>query len=343
MNYNKIKKIFIRNEVYENEFRCPIIPDDIQKLVNNGYIIYVQSSKTRCFNNDAFLKAGAVIVDTNWELFNDALIIGIKELENIEKLNSHLHVYFSHSYKKQFGADKILSLFKNSNSLLFDLEYFVDMNKKRIIAFGFYAGLIGAGLGILQYLNKINKKSNIKNLNYWKSSKSLLHDIKKFDNYSNLNVCIIGPNGRCGIGAKYLLEQLNIKYCGLGSCDPKNNLESYDIVINCINLTKPVGIWYDANTKFTKHTVITDVSCDYTNKLNPIKLYMNRTTWKEPIYSYNKFVDIIAIDNLPSLLPYESSIEFSSILVKLILQLESDTNGFWKTNLNHYFSKIKNV
>ena len=343
MNYNKIKKIFIRNEIYENEYRCPIIPNDIQKLVNNGYNIYVQSSNTRCFEDNSFLKAGAVVVNNNWEPYNDFLIIGIKELENIEKLNSHSHVYFSHSYKNQSGADKILSLFKNSNSILFDLEYFVNECNKRIIAFGFYAGLIGAGLGILQYLNKLNKKSNIKNLNYWKSSKALIDDIYRFDNYSNLNICIIGPNGRCGKGAKYLLEQLNIKYNCLGSHDPKNDLESYDIVINCINLTKPIGVWYDANTKFTKNTVIVDVSCDYTSELNPIKIYNNKTTWEEPIYSYNEFVDIIAIDNLPSLLPYESSTEFSSILVKLILQLESDTNGFWKSNLDYYLSKIKNI
>lgn len=343
MNYNNIKKLFIRNEIYENEYRCPIVPNDIQKLINFGYIVYIQSSNTRCFDNIEFKNAGAIIVDNNWESYNDFLIIGIKELENIEKLNYHSHIYFSHSFKKQSGADKILSLFKNSNSLLFDLEYFVDINKKRIIAFGFYAGLIGAGLGVLQYLNKLNKKLKLKNLNYWKSSKSLIDTIKDFNNYSNLNVCIIGPNGRCGKGAKYLLDQLTIKYDCLYSQDHKNNLESYDIVINCINLTKPVGIWYDTNTNFTKHTVIVDVSCDYTSELNPIKLYNNKTTWDEPIYSYNEFVDIIAIDNLPSLLPYESSIEFSSILVELIFQLESDTNGFWKTNLDYYVSKIKSI
>ena len=43
-------------------------------------------------------------------------------------------------------------------------EYFVDEQNKRLVAFGYYAGFIGAGLGLLQYLKKTNgnKLSNLK-------------------------------------------------------------------------------------------------------------------------------------------------------------------------------------
>jgi hypothetical protein len=88
-----IKTIFLRKEIYENEYRCPLVPNDINILCNYGFTIFVQSSETRCFTNYEFEKAGAIITDKSWDNFSNCLIIGIKELDNIDKLNSHTHVY----------------------------------------------------------------------------------------------------------------------------------------------------------------------------------------------------------------------------------------------------------
>lgn len=335
-------KIFLRNEVYDNEFRCPIVPNDVILLNNIGFDFIVESSLTRCFTDSEFLKAGAIVTNNDWTKHSDCLIIGIKELDNINKLNNHVHIYFSHSYKNQSGSDIILNSFKKSNSLLYDLEYFVDKFNKRIVAFGFYAGLIGTGLGLLQYLKKVNNKK-LKKLKYWNSIQQIINDINDSGNTNNLNICIIGPNGRCGKGAKYLLDKLNVKYKTVGPSDDKSNLENFDIVINCICLINNVGTWYDTSTPFYKNTVIVDVSCDYTSPNNPIKIYNNKTTWEEPVFSYNEFVDIIAIDNLPSLLPFESSTEFSSVLTKLFDQYQNDSNKYWENNRKIFEEKINSI
>ena len=337
-----IKTIFLRKEVYDNEYRCPIVPSDVTILCNSGFIVFVQSSETRCFTDDKFEKAGAIITDKSWENFSNCLIIGIKELDNIDKLNSHTHIYFSHSYKNQSGANILLTNFKKSNSYLYDLEYFVNEQNKRLIAFGYFAGFIGASLGILQYLKKTNG-NKLSNLKYWNSSQEILDNINNYKIPEKINICIIGSTGRCGKGAKALFDALGINVVELGTLEPKTNLESYDIVVNCICLTKPVGTWYDSTTLFYKHTVIVDVSCDYTSLNNPIKLYNSRTTWEEPILSYNNFVDIIAIDNLPSLMPSESSAEFSSILTNLLLQYQTDPNSYWANNLETFKNKIKDI
>jgi saccharopine dehydrogenase (NAD+, L-lysine-forming) len=334
-----ITTIFLRKEIYENEYRCPLVPNDINILCNYGFTIFVQSSETRCFTNYEFEKAGAIITDKSWDNFSNCLIIGIKELDNIDKLNSHTHVYFSHSYKNQNGANILLQYFKKSNSYLYDLEYFVNEQNKRLIAFGYYAGFIGAGLGLLQYLKKTNG-NKLSNLKYWNSSQEIIDNINNYKIPDKISICIIGSTGRCGKGAQALFNTLGINFIELSSQDPKTNLESYDIVVNCICLSKPVGIWYDYTTPFYKNTVIADISCDYTSLNNPIKLYNNRTTWEEPIFSYNKLVDIIAIDNLPSLLPSESSAEFSSILTDLLLQYNCDLNGYWANNLETFKNKI---
>lgn len=338
----KIKSIFLRKEIYPNEFRCPIVPIDIVKLQANGFKVFVQTSNLRCFTDLEFKQVGAIITDKNWENFPDSLIIGLKELDNVNKLNTHTHIYFSHCFKNQLGSETILNYFKKSSSNLYDLEYFVDSNGKRLVAFGFYAGFIGACLGLLQYANKILGKKLTK-LKCWNSSKELFEQISSYIIPSNLQVCIIGPNGRCGKGAKALLETLGIKHTALGSQDEKKNLESYDIVINCINLTGNVGTWYDESTPFYKSTVIVDVSCDYTSSTNPIKIYANKTTWEEPVFSYNELVDIIAIDNLPSLLPYESSTEFSNLLTGLLLDFNLDSKKYWEKNLQTFKNIICNI
>ena len=103
-------------------------------------------------------------------------------------------------------------------------------------------------------------------------------------------------------------------------------------------------VWFDKNTIFNKNIVIVDISCDYNKINNPLKLYFNLTSWEEPVYKYNRYVDIIAINNLPSLLPKESSDEFSNIFKDLLLDYNNDSNNdskkYWSNNLNIYLSKI---
>ena len=340
---NKKYKIFIRKETCSNEFRCPIIPADIIKLNNIGFDVYVESSLYRCFNDNEYIKNGAIIINDSWFNYNDYIIIGLKKLNDLNKLNNHIHVYFSHSYKNQNESNIILSQFKKSNSILYDFEYFLE-NNKRIIAFGYYAGISGCGLGLLQFLFNL-KKQKIVNLKYWCSIQHLINDINLYDsnynnitNFNNIKICVIGSNGRCGNGVQYLLKLLNINYFCLNKNDDKCNLIDFDIIFNCINLQENIGVWFDENTKFYKNIIIVDISCDYNNPNNPIKIYNNNTTCIQPVFSYNNYVDIIAINNLPSLLPKDSSTYFSNILT--ILLLEYDKSNSWINNMKIYYENI---
>jgi len=333
--------IYIRSELNPYERRCPIVPQDIYRLIEQNYIIYIESSTNRIYNDNDYKNAGAIITDKKWysEEFSKGLIIGLKELSNLEKLNNHIHVYFSHSYKNQINSEQILTSFKNSNSILYDFEYFLDNNNKRTIAFGYYAGYIGCSLGLLQYFTKKLINNNIKNLQPWNSSNELLEEVRKIYN-KNINIAVIGANGLCGKSVIKVLDYFGINYIKYNSNDIKINLEIFDIVYNCIKLNKNMNeTWIDENTIFTKPITIVDISCDYTQKNNPIKIYNKQTTWETPVLSYNNFVDIIAIDNLPSLLPKDSSIAFSSILINLLLNYNDKQ---WNNNKNIYNNIINN-
>jgi saccharopine dehydrogenase (NAD+, L-lysine-forming) len=87
---------------------------------------------------------------------------------------------------------------------------------------------------------------------------------------------------------------------------------------------------FDKNSIFRKPTIIVDISCDYSKLNNPIQLYKEATTWENPVFHYNKNVDIIAIENLPSLLPRESSDDFSHTFRELLLDYP---NSVWSNTL----------
>jgi len=335
--------IYLRAELNANEFRCPLIPSDIKKLIENGFKIFIEASKYRIYKDEEYEKIGAIITSKPWHdnEFKNALIIGLKEISNLDKLDNHRHIFFSHTFKNQSNSEIILKAFADSNSIIYDYEYLLDSNDKRIIAFGYYAGFIGCNIGLMHYYNKKMSRKNINNLHPFTSKKELLDIIRNIKNRDNIKIAVIGPNGRCGKGVINVLDYFNLQYDKLTKEDNKNNLERYDVIFNCIVLNKNLNeIWLDEKTIFNKQLIIVDISCDYNNPSNPIKIYNQSTTWLKPIYSYNEFVDIIAINNLPSLLPKDSSDEFSEILVKLLLNFNTDS--VWENNKNYFIKMIKN-
>lgn len=326
--------LFIRKETIPNEYRTPIIPKDIPILIKNNYTVYVESCSNRCFSDHEFEKYGAIIVNHQWFQYNANIVLGLKELQHPEYLDHHVHVYFAHCYKDQLHAPKLLKYFKDSRSILYDLEYFTYKNNQRFLAFGFYAGIAGCILGLKQHhFKKLGPLSYIKDLN------STIFELLSFN--MKPSIAVIGYSGRCGQGVCHVLNLLHLKYHVYTKEQSKNNLNAYDIVFNCIYLSNYIKPWFTHDTKFKKPIVICDISCDPYHEYNPIQIYNEPTTWENPVYQYNKNVSIIAIDNLPSLIPIESSTYFSNKMIELILLKENDTQHIWKRNLKIYDSIVK--
>lgn len=81
---------------------------------------------------------------------------------------------------------------------------------------------------------------------------------------------------------------------------------------------------------------LSDVTCDVGSPLNVLPVYDRVTEWTEPVRRLHKEppLDLIAIDNLPSLLPEESSTGFSGSLLPLLL--EFGTGGPWGRCLERF-------
>jgi saccharopine dehydrogenase (NAD+, L-lysine-forming) len=132
----------------------------------------------------------------------------------------------------------------------------------------------------------------------------------------------------------------NLRYFKKDSTSDKSDLKTYDIVFNCIFLSEDFQeIWIDYIDDIDRPFLLVDISCDYTKSNHPFPIYNEGSSWSKPVLRISDNVDIIAIDNLPSLLPKDSSDEFSKILLDLILE-EKDCQKIWKGAADVFYKTI---
>ena len=78
--------------------------------------------------------------------------------------------------------------------------------------------------------------------------------------------------------------------------------------------------------------MIGDIACDPDSAFNPVQVYDRATTWAEPALRVHDAppLDIMAIDNLPSMLPRESSEDFAGQLLPTLRALPEAGNPVWQ-------------
>jgi saccharopine dehydrogenase (NAD+, L-lysine forming) len=78
-------------------------------------------------------------------------------------------------------------------------------------------------------------------------------------------------------------------------------------------------------------TVIGDIACDPTSDFSPIKVYDRATDWAAPALRVHEHppLDVTSIDNLPSLLPLESSEDYAAQLLPSLLTLGDLKADVW--------------
>lgn len=342
-NKNKIS-LWLRDETKPNEHRTALTPLNAKILIENGFEVSVESSEVRCFLDRDYQNAGCRLVASgSWRSADRrTIILGLKELPDEALSLAHTHIYFAHAYKGQKGWQNTLSRFKQGGGMLFDMEYLVDDNLRRVAAFGYWAGFAGAALALDLWIkqsiepermfNRIERvltKQDLLSRLVPRFEKAVAHKNRK------PKVLIMGALGRCGTGAKELLYS-----CGLSSIDlslwdkaetqvsgPYPQILDHDILINCVLLQAKTAPFLTAAMlgQPRQLSVISDVSCDPTNPANPLPFYEAPTTFEKPILrlSQNPVLDLTAIDHLPSLLPRESSEDYGDQLLPHLIDLKN--------------------
>jgi len=315
-----IPELILRAEENPLETRTPLVPHDLS-LINHDYLVVVESSDKRCYSDEDYRKAGAVIVPCGyWKKAEHAYVLGIKGVST-SVLSTQTHLHFAHCFNQQEGWQMIRDRLRPGRFL--DFEYMVDAKQKRVISFCSQSGKIGAYLALMTFHQQHEYPGYI----------PVLPEFNEKQYHATLSASSIRPRilligyGTVGKACKAVVDQFGLECTVWTSTTPINNqvILDHDILIHAIRLhplhpVQPFLLPSDL-TQRTHLSVICDISCDLGNPRNTLPLYDTYTTVYNPIRRITSYHDLIAIPHLPSLEPRVSSDQFSSTLVTLLPSL----------------------
>ncbi len=208
-----IKIGIIKEEKIPQDNRVALTPNQCRWIIdaNPDLAITVQPSDTRCYKD---LRAGISL--SNYLLDCD-ILLGIKEVPIECLIDNKTYLFFSHTKKKQPHNKLLLQAIIKKNITLIDYECLEHEDGKRILGFGFFAGIVGAHNGIMAYgertglyhLERVYKQKNFK---------ELIHSYFGLI-LPNIKVVITGA-GRVAHG---LIEIMNLM--GLHEVEPEDYLQ----------------------------------------------------------------------------------------------------------------------
>jgi len=333
--------LWVRAEQRPHEERVGLTPEGAAALVKAGLRVTVEASATRAIPIDGYRAAGCDIVAENlWPRAPaDAIIFGLKELPEDGSPLTHRHIMFGHAFKGQPAGQVLLQRFKAGGGTLYDLEYLVGEDGRRVAAFGYWAGYAGAAVSLQCWAAQ--QRGTIAGQVRKVASKAALLDQlgHELDGLSRPRALIIGALGRVGSGAADLCTAMGVAVtrwdmAETASGGPFPEVLQHEIFLNCILARPgcPVFVPASATTDpARKLTVIGDIACDPTSDFSPIKVYDRATDWDSPALRVHDHppLDVMAIDNLPSLMPAESSQDYAAQLLPSLLTLTALDQGVW--------------
>ena len=304
---------------------------------------------------DGYRNAGAEIAAQNsWpDAPADAVIFGLKELPEDGTALPHRHIMFGHAFKGQPAGQELLKRFKAGGGTLYDLEYLVDENGRRVAAFGYWAGFAGAAVALKCWIAQ-QEGGICGPIGVYAGRDALVADLTAamHGKQERPRAIVIGALGRVGTGACDLCEAMGMQVtrwdmAETASGGPFPQILDHGIFLNCILARPgtPVFVPESAVTDPRNLSVIGDIACDPTSDFSPIKVYDRTTTWEAPALRVHGAppLDVTAIDNLPSMLPVESSQDYAEQLLPTLLSLNSLETGVWgraRATFQTHLSKV---
>jgi saccharopine dehydrogenase (NAD+, L-lysine forming) len=167
--------------------------------------IIVEPSPTRCFSDSEFEEED-VKMSTNLQSCD--FLLGIKEVPIEQMIPNKAYFFFSHTIKKQVHNRPLLKAILDKKITLIDYEVLTDEYGQRLIAFGKFAGMVGAHNGILGHGLRTAQYTlpRMKDLKSYAEARTVYEKTK----FPALRVIVSG-SGRVAKGAIEVLLDMNFK------------------------------------------------------------------------------------------------------------------------------------
>lgn len=110
--------------------------------------VHAQESEIRCFTDDEYRALDITVSKT---ISDCDILMGVKEVPVEQLIENKTYLFFSHTIKKQPYNKKLLQAILKKKIRLIDYEVIKDKLGNRLVAFGRYAGIVGAYNGLWTY------------------------------------------------------------------------------------------------------------------------------------------------------------------------------------------------
>jgi saccharopine dehydrogenase (NAD+, L-lysine forming) len=365
-----IKVGLIREGKLPPDKRVPFTPLQVEEIGQrfSTVRVYCQESSVRCFSNSEYEAVGSEILSS---MDQCDILMGIKEVPVAELIENKTYLFFSHTIKKQPYNRKLLQEIIKKRIRLIDYEALKDKQGNRLVAFGRYAGIVGAYNGLWTFGQRFGG-FNLRRAFECFDVNDLKLELRKVI-LPPIKIILTGA-GRVGRGAMETLDTAGIRkvspadflsrqfdapvYVQLSSADyhtreqgghfnreefhqhPDRYHSFFGDFTKVADILMAGAFWNpEAPVLFTRADmlskefrikIIADITCDIEGSIpstkkassiiDPIYDYDPQTDSVQPSLSDERFVTVMAVDNLPCELPRSASEEFGKDLIDRILK-----------------------
>ncbi|MBU3027899.1 NAD(P)-dependent oxidoreductase [Zobellia galactanivorans] len=197
----------IRERKNPPDRRVVLSPQACQKVLaqHPKAQIVVEPSPIRIFSDDDYRAQGIEVASKMEEC---DVLLGVKEVPINHLIPNKKYFFFSHTIKQQPYNKDLLRAVLEKNIELYDHEVITNAKEQRLVAFGRYAGIVGAYNGLRTYglkydLYQLPKAENLAN------QQELIQELNKIQ-LPNIKIILTG-RGRVGNGAREMLDAINIR------------------------------------------------------------------------------------------------------------------------------------
>lgn len=185
--------------------RVPLTPHQCAQLIKEGHDIVVQPSDVRSYSNQEYSSLG---VPMSEDLSDRDVLLGVKEVPIDMLIPEKKYFFFSHTIKEQPYNRDLLQAVMQKNIELYDYEVLTNDKGQRVIAFGKFAGMVGAHNALYTYGERTKEFSlpRMKDLTSYNDMK----DVYKRTSFTPTRVVLTGT-GRVSSGARMVLEDMGMK------------------------------------------------------------------------------------------------------------------------------------
>ena len=188
--------------------RTPFTPEilhEIQKGAGDSLSICVETCSFRCYTDEEYEEQGIEVIS---DLSKADVLFGVKEVPIAQLIPEKTYFFFSHTIKKQPRNKSLLQAILAKSIRLIDYELLKNPAGERVVAFGRWAGVVGAYNAFWTY----GKKTGLYELRRATACKDL-EDLKvelKKVVLPPIKIIVTG-SGRVGKGVLEILAFLGIR------------------------------------------------------------------------------------------------------------------------------------